>query len=241
MASLIRHALECIEIICENLTPVLEPIVYSIGELYPANPPNKRFEKMSVSVVNADSLNIALHYASTSKTIMLNMANPRTPGGNPHIVGSQEEDIFRRTDLKLHLMPEFYPLNTRLIYSRSVRVFLRGLRENYSIMSQTGMIDIVSCSAVKNNNIGTELNSRDAREMYFKIIAILELAYKHGYESVVLSAFGCSGFCCPPEHVSQLFKKALDYYDGAFKTVIFAIWNENQPKSNFAVFNETFM
>ena len=44
---------------------------------------------------------------------------------------------------------------------------------------------------------------------------------------LVLSAWGCGAFGCPPYHMAKIFKKVLKVYDGIFEEIIFAILGPN--------------
>ena len=194
-----------------------------------------------ISVVNADTLDTALVYtAAGKKTLLLNMANPDTPGGAPSLVGAQEEDLFRRTNLHKYLYYRLYPLHKRLILSRGVEVVRAGLRAGYTPLPTPAYVDIISGSAPRNRTTGTRLAPADAHALATKIATLFSTAAAGGYTHLVLSAWGCGGFGCPPEHVSLLFKQVCDAYAGVFEVITFAIWDENYPKSNYAVFKKTF-
>jgi uncharacterized protein (TIGR02452 family) len=192
----------------------------------------------NVSVVNADTLDVAL---AVPGSLLLNMGNPITPGGNPWIVGAQEEDLFRRTNLHRYLTHSIYPLYKKVVLSRDVEVVAAGLRQGYTPLSEPAYIDILTCSAIQNTNIGPVLSSADARTMIQKIFTIFDVAKREGYRRLVLSAFGCGGFRCPPEHISRIFQKALEIYAREFEEIVFAIWDEAYPKSNYAVFRKTLL
>jgi uncharacterized protein (TIGR02452 family) len=194
------------------------------------------FPYSNVFVVNADTLDTAI---AKPGSLLLNMGNPTIPGGNPWIVGAQEEDLFRRTNLHRYLTQDLYPIHKKIILSKQVEVVSAGLRQEYTPLPEPNYVDIITCSAIQNFNIGTTMNSIDTHKMIQKICTLFEVAYKEGYKRFVLSAFGCGGFRCPPEHVSQLFQKALDVYADKFEEIIFAIWDEAYPKSNFAIFRKT--
>lgn len=202
-------------------------------------PPAKTAYKTQVNVINADTLDTALEYATAGhKTLLLNMANPDIPGGAPQLVGAQEEDLFRRTNLHKYLTVKQYPLHRKLLLSRGVEVIRDGLRKGYVPLPVPTHMDIISGSAPRHMGGGTRLHATDAQTMYHKMCALFHVAAAEGYTHLVLSAWGCGGFGCPPEHVARLFKQALALYADYFHTVTFAIWDENYPKSNYAIFNK---
>lgn len=207
--------------------------------LRPPAPPAPPANLSNVSVVNADTLDTAL---LAPNTLLLNMANPSRPGGNPALVGAQEEDLFRRTNLHRFLVPTLYPLHNKIVLSKHVEVVKKGLREAYAPLDAPAYVDIVSCAAVQNAHgelYGAALSPLDARKMAQKIWNIFLLAKEHKYARIVLSAFGCGGFQCPPEHVSRLFRDVLCAFHGDFEEIVFAIWDECSPCSNYAVFKKT--
>lgn len=194
-----------------------------------------------VRVVNADTLDVALEYMRDGhRTLLLNMANAELPGGNPSIVGAQEEDLFRRTNLHKFLNIKHYPLHKRALVTRGVEVIRDGLRKGYT-PCRPAYVDIISSAAVRATGIccGTQLSPLHAQIMLSKIHNLFHTAAYYGYTHLVLSAWGCGGFECPPEHISRLFKKVLETYAGRFAEVTFAIWDENYPKSNYAIFKKT--
>lgn len=190
----------------------------------------------SVSIVNADTLDTAL---AAPNTLLLNMANPTSPGGCPRLTGAQEEDLFRRTNLHRSLQLSLYPLHNKLVLCKHVEVIRKGIREGYAPLEAPRYVDILSCSAVQNLGIGRFLKPSDARIMRQKIWTIFEVAKTCKYERLVLSAFGCGGFRCPPEHVSAIFRDVAYAFRGDFKEIVFAIWDESYPCSNYAVFKKT--
>jgi len=69
-----------------------------------------------------------------------------------------------------------------------------------------------------------------AAQMKAKIVTLLAVAIENGHEAIVLSAFGCGAFRCPPLHVAKLFYEALQELGGGFKKVVFAIFNDHNAK-----------
>lgn len=195
----------------------------------------KKRNTTKINVINSDTLDFAL--SLSENTLLLNMANPEKIGGNLHIVGSQEEDLFRRTDLCLHLIQEFYPLNSACtILSKNVRVFSKGLRYRYEELQELKAVNIISCAAINNKNLGQYLSFKETTLIIQKIKTIFQVAAINEFDNVVLSAFGCGGFNCHPEQIANIFKKVIFEFKGCFDNIIFAIFDENYPKSNFAIF-----
>lgn len=80
-----------------------------------------------------------------------------------------------------------------------------------------------------------------------KIRAMLNIALFHGHDAIVLGAFGCGAYGCPPYHVALLFRSVLENeYYGAFREVVFAIiqdsnaFKAHNPSGNVAPFERVF-
>jgi uncharacterized protein (TIGR02452 family) len=192
-----------------------------------------------------DALKLLSHKESGCiNPVVLNMANPSHPGGGVEGGASaQEENIFRRTNYFLTLKMSFYPiLNSDTIYSSGVTRF-RSSEETGYIFEEPQKICIIACPSVRHPELtqqGLFKNNHDLVMQYEKICNIFKTAIANGHDSIVLSAFGCGAFRCPPEEVAGLFKKALDIYGHYFKRVIFAIKQpvDDQSKNNYKIFEE---
>ena len=67
-----------------------------------------------------------------------------------------------------------------------------------------------------------------------KIENIFSIAYHHGHDSIVLSAFGCGISGNPPEHITRIFFSVIEQYACFFDTIVFAIiddHNAGQPSN----------
>lgn len=194
-----------------------------------------------ISIVSKDTLDTAIKESVNGKTLLLNMANPEKPGGYPQLTGAQEEDLFRRTNLCIHLDKTLYPIGrNEVIISKNVQVFSKGLRKRYEPLKKTESIDIVSCPAIKNTGVGSRLNHIDEQIIKCRIETLFQVASSQGYEILVLSALGCGGYRCPPEHISLIFEQVINKYKGVFKKIIFAIFDDNYPKCNYNIFKDRF-
>ena len=75
-----------------------------------------------------------------------------------------------------------------------------------------------------------------------KIENIFTIAYHHGHDSIVLSAFGCGAFRNPPIHIAKIFQSVIEQYAGFFETIVFAIIDDHNagqrlnPEGNFKPF-----
>ena len=104
---------------------------------------------------------------------------------------------------------------------------------------------MVSVAAVK--------GGKDKRDVWFtdterklmnnKIHTILSIALANGHDSLVLSAFGCGAYGCPPNQVAHMFLEKLLSGDfcGKFKKVVFAIIEDhNSNGQNYRAFANVF-
>ena len=140
------------------------------------------------------------------------------------------------------LPKKLYPINVNeLILTKDVQI-----RDTPRVAQQScapDTIDIISSSACKMpyNFMGTKMSVEYTGIMYRKILYLFLVALEYQYDVLILGAWGCGGYRCPPEHVSALFKMVLEEFKGCFKKVIFAIRDtENHPKSNLNIFKQQF-
>lgn len=186
--------------------------------------------------------------------VVLNMASGTRAGGGVD-TGSraQEEEICRRTTLLRSLYPmslskywEFdepepdkwkYPIKTYGgIYTAGVIVFKSAISYNY--MDRPFTISVISVSAVKRPTVKKDgmMTEQDATMMKGKIRAILRLAYRYHHTKLVLGAFGCGSYRCPPRHVATLFKEVLreKEFANCFEEICFAILEDRNSFNNTA-------
>ena len=189
----------------------------------------KLYDKTTISVKQGDCLDIAYQYLNLNP-VVLNMADDINPGGTVKAGGgAQEEELFRRTSYHRTLTKDMYPIEgVQAIYSPKVHVFKSGESDNYTVIQHV-LMDFIACPAPRSPQV---INKKIAdpklvEEVLEKIRLILKVAYVNGNRVVVLSAWGCGAFSCPPEHMAELFKSVLKEFDGMFKEIIFAIKKGN--------------
>eukprot|EP00802_Teleaulax_amphioxeia_P011707 Tamp_11741.p1 GENE.Tamp_11741~~Tamp_11741.p1 ORF type:complete len:327 (-),score=60.25 Tamp_11741:904-1794(-) len=219
-----------------------------------------------VRVVQGDCLEQArlMLDAGARRVAVLNMANPRTPGGGwRQGCGAQEENIHRRTALFRSLAEagKHYPIPADgVLYSPSVSVFRGPESEGYAFHAPFE-VAIISCPAdasptlVRGADGALRLDERSAERLKRKVFAILEVADAHGQEGLVLSALGCGAFHNPPDHVALLFREGFSQYfaargarSGSIREVVFAIFDDHNvrcrcghnPRGNLVPFQEAF-
>jgi uncharacterized protein (TIGR02452 family) len=184
-----------------------------------------------VSVVNDDTFGVAAKYPGA---VCLNFASHKRPGGGYECVmdvkgpiKTQEEDLFRRSDLPAILdndeVRAYYPL-ADLAGLYCTCTVSKDNKLNPITSFQTAIITV---PAVVNPN--TELKLFIARS---KAKLILDIAADQNHKIVILGAWGCGVFNNDPRNVANYIKYFLPYH--SFDEVIFAI----PGGSNFDIFKE---
>lgn len=185
-------------------------------------------------VLNKDCVYVALDYVKKGfNPIILNMSSWRRPGGGvENGAGAQEEELFRRSNYFKHLHQKYYPFrNYDTIISKGVEFFRNGRDKGYILMEYPVKIDCIAAPALRNPQLTPDFQDfafeGDKLKMEEKIRILLYHAAKNGNDCVILSAWGCGAFGCPPKGVSKLFKKVLKEFAGVFKETPFAILGDN--------------
>jgi len=188
-----------------------------------------------VLVIDSDTLDAAYSYVKQGRdrVAVLNMANDKHAGGGvDNGAGAQEENIFRRSALCLHLDQRVYPLTsnkspTRLLWSHNVAIFRQNEMEGYKLMKTPYYVDIITLAGlfrpkIVDGNISTsaEWILRDKLHLLFQT-AIVE-----NCDTLILSALGCGAWNNPPEPVAKIFREVMTVYDGYFRSIVFAILTE---------------
>ena len=221
----------------------------------------------NVSVINSDCLQEAeAHVLGGSKVAVLNMANSKNAGGGFRSgAGAQEENIHRRSDVFRFLWGRrhaLYPIKTgEAIMSEGVTVFRGPEESGYPFMEKPFQVTVISCAAVHHPPLQTrciypnmgdegepEMETEAADDMRVRIKAILYAAERSECDTIMLSAFGCGAFRCPPTHVALIFRQEILANTMVYsrKKIIFAILDDHNTKGfhnpcgNFQPFWDTF-
>ncbi|KAG0258293.1 hypothetical protein DFQ27_004729 [Actinomortierella ambigua] len=203
-----------------------------------------------IRVVNEDCLDEALRLKKRGrKPIVLDMANRVYPGGDYRQDGAtQEAGLFRRTNLYqcLDMEPRrgtFYPIPSQGgVYCPNMIVIRKSEKDNNEFLERPEWMSILAMPPlrnpplVKNENDEMVLADRAAILVRKKIQAMFRIALENGYDSIVLSAFGCGRLHNPPEEMAQIFKEVIKtFYMGGikkgrtFKEIVFAITSYQDP------------
>lgn len=198
-----------------------------------------RFEQTKIQILEQDCLDVGMALKLKKyNPVVLNMSDWAFPGGMVDAgSGAQEEELFRRTNYFQTLTTDFYPLkDTDTIYSKSVWAIKMGAKKKYQ---PTKPIRLNFIAAPAPNQPRLDKNERMVEEEVVKqfqekIRMVLRVAYIYNHDVVVLSAWGCGAFSCPPRHVAELFRDIIPEFAGAFQYIIFAI----HGGKNYSIFRE---
>ncbi len=204
-----------------------------------------------ITVVSEDCLAVA--GGEQNNPLVLNMANPSTPGGGVERgAGAQEEHLFRSSNYLLSLYSfddehskaygiprakHSYPLHEAYgaIYSPKVTVFRGREKDGYPLLEQPYKASFIALPAiynpllVKDKNGLYAMGEKDQALTKEKIRTLFKVAKKHNHQTLILSAMGCGAFCNPPNQIAALFREVLleGPYKGAFAKIIFAILDDH--------------
>lgn len=140
------------------------------------------------------------------------------------------------------------------IYSPNIAVFRSSEAKGYRFLETPFLLSFIACAALTNPPLlrskqrGFFMVDDAVERMQAKIRTILAVAAAHGHDSLVLSAFGCGAFCCPPNQVAELFKQVMaeEPFEGRFKSIFFAIFDDHNarrqhnPEGNVKPFVDVF-
>lgn len=226
----------------------------------------RKYETTEVKVINGDCLEVAKEVVKRGDTCaVLNMASFKRPGGGVLFgSSSQEESLFRRTNLAMSLYPfsvenfgiigvekaidGVYPLpiNGGAIYSKFITVFRAPESKSCELMDDPFEIDVITIAAIKNPPLSEDgkLSTWVVSVLRNKVTLMLRLCVLYNIDVPVLGAFGCGAYGTPPEQMAEIFKEVLlsGEFDGAFKAVLFPIIDnhnthkEHNPNGNFKPF-----
>ena len=201
----------------------------------------KRYEegiaKYNVNETNVEFVKEDCVYAAIAlvqqgmNPLLLNMASWVQPGGGvKNGAGSQEEDLFRRSNYHKFLHTHYYPQQRlQAILSKQVEFFRKGRDVGYVAMPTPVKIDCIASPCMKNPRLekGLFAYQEDIDYVLTKIRQLFQIAYENGNDSLVLSAWGCGAFHCPPAHMGELFGIVVGENMGFFKNITFAIIDDN--------------
>jgi uncharacterized protein (TIGR02452 family) len=190
-------------------------------------------KEVKAPIIKKDCIYVATEYKENGfNPILLNMSDWEVSGGGVEYGSpAQEEELFRRSNYFKHLSQALYPLyNLDTTVSNNVEFCRRGIDRGYKFMIKPVKIDCIGAPALRLPLINTDgdyLHERDKEKMRQKIRMLLLTAAKNGNDSIILSAWGCGAYGCPPKQTALLFKEVLTEFAGVFRETPFAILGDN--------------
>lgn len=215
---------------------------------------------------NKDSFSLAMDsYRSASvlsddpEILVLNLANPVTPGGGVRNgAKAQEEDLCRKSSLLLSLESKaaerYYDYNRGLnTYMGSdalvITPYVEIIKdEKGELLDDTVVVSVLTCAAPMIGHGLEGMSEPEYEEMlYNRIMGMLKCVAYLGYERLVLGAWGCGAFGNDAHVVSDLFYKALKELDyngrrekDLFNRIEFAVLDRSANQYNFNEFYRNF-
>ena len=219
-------------------------------------------KKCKITVSTDDSFSAAIRMKEEIKSdvLVLNFANPYSPGGGVRYgARAQEEDLCRKSSLLLSLESEnaqsYYNYNSAhesftasdaVIISPEVEIIKD---KDHNFLQDSVTVSVITCPAPMLMNAPENFNHDEYVEIFSeRIKAILLAAAKFNYRNLILGAFGCGAFRNDPKIVAQLFKSAIDEFrfedmdaDICFDNIEFAILSSKvSPSRNYKEFSKVF-
>ena len=228
----------------------------NVPALYPHLSPFLSAPKVYVQSI--DVLEKAAEFGEDG--VCLNMANAFHPGGGVlRGAMAQEEEICRRSTLtwsifrfseELKNLVGFkwdvyssYPIKLYgAIWSPSVAIIKSRTYELLPEIYETNVITAAALCHPKLNDKG-EMSQSDCDIMSEKIRTVLRIAALKSKRKLILGAWGCGAFCCPPLQIANLFKAVLEEkeFEGWFEEICFAVLdNPHRAENNYEIFSSVF-
>jgi uncharacterized protein (TIGR02452 family) len=193
-------------------------------------------KSVPTEVIRKDCINAAIELKEQGyNPLLLNMADWAFAGGCVDVgSAAQEEELFRRSNYYRHLHQRYYPLRPlTTIVSKGVLFFREDATHGYVSSERTTPLDCVAAPAIcfpltreteRSENIipisfsntkKTEwseeriVKQKNIELMKNKIRMLLYAAATNANDALVLSAWGCGAYGCPPGHIADLFKEVF--------------------------------
>ncbi|EJD48250.1 hypothetical protein AURDEDRAFT_101888 [Auricularia subglabra TFB-10046 SS5] len=212
-----------------------------------------------VRIVNSDSFTFArklLKEFPGSKISVLNLANDEYVAGGwlQSLSRTQEEALCYSSTLYKTLREEWYPWRPSVagIYSPAVVVFKDDLDHNCVDLPENErvVVSVLTLAAPRWPRLTPDrarfARDEDIENLRGKTRLMLRMAAHRKQDIVILGAFGCGAFACPPRFVAEEMRNILleDEFKGWFKLVTFAVFSKKEPDflgaDNFDIFSEVF-
>ncbi|NTX53192.1 TIGR02452 family protein [Myxococcus sp. CA039A] len=187
-----------------------------------------------------------------TRVAALNFASAKNPGGG--FLGgakAQEEDLARCSALYPCLLAQrgYYDANRaersmlytdHLIYSPDVP-FFRG--DSLELLERPFCLSVLTAPAPNAGEalrVDVGLRPQIHEVLRARALKVLQVAAHQGHEVLVLGAWGCGVFRNEPVEVANAFSLALAALPGAFRRVVFAVYERSGDGPNPRAFREHF-
>lgn len=216
-------------------------------------------DAFAVARRRSESFSFELQEKGAKPYLVLNLANPVTPGGGVvHGARAQEEDLCRKSSLYLSLKSEkasaYYDYNRSLgTYMGSDAVMIHPhveiiKDESGALLPDSVVVAVMTCAAPMIKYGFEGLTWKQYETMLLgRITGMLKVAAYFGYKHLVLGAFGCGAFGNDAKVVSDLFYKALKEFDfdgmrqkDMFRRIDFAVLDRTADQYNYKEFYRNF-
>lgn len=202
------------------------------------------FPDSMVYILNMDIIDSAIFYKKQEfNPLLLNMTDWNVPGGAVAFgSGAQEEECFRRSNYHKHLTKEYYPMgDIDAVYSKNVEYYRHGPGQLYKIMDNPVNLDMVASPAIRHPQLTEDCQmfeiDSDVFLMREKIRMLLAIGVENNHDVIVLSAWGCGVFGCPPIHMAKLFRSVIEEeFSSCYRGIVFAILDEK----TYSIYNDVF-
>jgi uncharacterized protein (TIGR02452 family) len=205
-----------------------------------------------IVVQNETTLAAAGRLTADHRTIALNFASAKNPGGG-FLSGSeaQEESLARASSLYACLEGRsMYPFHRRhadplytdfVIYSPAVVVF----RDSDGTLLETPFACSFLTAPAPNAGAVLQRDPKRAdelgRALQTRINKVLSVAAGQGYDAIILGAWGCGVFKNDPRDVAKEFHAALTGdFAGVFRLIHFAVLDHSKDGAVIAPFESAF-
>jgi len=210
-------------------------------------PRNAGSHDTRIAVTNETTLGAARRLTDAGlHPLALNFANGVNPGGG-FLIGAlaQEEALCRSSALyatleddpmyEVHRRQDHYESSDWTILSPDVPVFRS---DDGTTLETPWLLSFITCAAPFAPRVG-QPRSRDL--LLQRITRVLDIARAHGYDTLVLGAWGCGAFANDPRQTARDFKAALEgRFQGEFREVVFAITDWSPERRFLGPFRDEF-
>lgn len=166
------------------------------------------------------------------------MASLKNAGGGVRIgCHAQEECLCRRSNLYPVLKSFVYPLpRISTIYTPGITIYKDSKYNPYPIPYKVNILSAAMCKLHRDQEF-TKEHALLAKE---KIEHLLRTALHFDQRRLVLGAWGCGAYRCPPDIIAKIFKIVLESpeFKNQFEEICFAILD--YQGANYKAFSQQF-